>query len=140
MNPVSLPMLHLLSGHRHIHQRSWDIGPTATTHAENALVLMREYFDKPGQCLSPVIENPCRTRASRKREMLCYKVLNQDRIGGFRAGELNILRFNKRLQVDGFEIAALFGEVSVLVKYVSDAATHAGSKISAARSEPQHHA
>ena len=48
-----------------------------------------------------------------------------------------VLRFENRLQVDRFQIAALFGEVSALVKDVSDAATHAGGKISAAGPEHQ---
>src|SRR5208337_5030222 len=54
--------------------------------------------------------------------------------------ELGLPRFENWLQVDRFQIAALFGEVSALIKNVSDAATHSGGKISAARSEHQYQA
>src|SRR5208282_6924537 len=65
-------------------------------------------------------------------------------------GELSVLvsesrgseswRVENGLEVDRIQIAALFGEVSALVKNVGDAATHAGGKISSAGSEHQNQA
>src|SRR5215471_7809366 len=46
-----------------------------------------------------------------------------------------VFRFDQRLEIDRFEVAALLGEVSPLVEYVSNSATHAGGKISTARTE-----
>src|SRR5580658_3427967 len=48
------------------------------------------------------------------------------------------MRFENGLEVNRIEIAALFREVSALVENVSDAAAHAGCKISSAGSEHQH--
>src|ERR1700694_1992646 len=50
---------------------------------------------------------------------------------------LGIVRFEKWLEIDRVQIAALFGKISALVKHVSNAPTHAGGKISAAGSEHQ---
>ena len=48
-------------------------------------------------------------------------------------GLFRVLDF--QFEIDGVEIAALFGEISVLVENVSYAATHAGGKISSASSK-----
>src|SRR6266852_7128150 len=53
---------------------------------------------------------------------------------------LGILRFKNWLEIDRFQIAALFGEVAALVKNVGDATAHAGGKISATGSERQNQA
>src|SRR6266404_4578769 len=53
---------------------------------------------------------------------------------------LRILRFKNRLEIDRFQITALFSKISALVKYVGHAATHAGGKISPTGSEHQNQA
>src|SRR5712691_3263133 len=50
---------------------------------------------------------------------------------------LGILRFKNWLEVNRFQIAALLGKISALVKNVGDAPTHASAKISPAGSEHQ---
>src|SRR5260370_37030872 len=52
--------------------------------------------------------------------------------------DLGILRFENRLEIDRVQIAALFGKIATLIEDVSNAAAHAGGKISPAGSKHQH--
>src|SRR5260370_20948026 len=132
MNPVFLPMLHLLGLGHSRQRRTRYIRLTPAAHPQHSLVLMGEDFDKPGQCLRPAVENPSRTRAAGQRQMSRYEIFDEP---GF--NKLRILRFEDWLEIDRIQIATLSGKIAALVKNVSDAAAHAGGKISATGSEHQ---
>jgi hypothetical protein len=95
---------------------------------------MRKYFDEAGQRLAPVAENPRRTPTAGQLEMLRHEASEHFCFGELISNELTILRFDNRLKVNRAQIAALFGEISALVKDVGDSTTHARGKISAASS------
>src|SRR5208282_486941 len=125
-------MLHLLGRSPRGDRRTRDIRLAPAAYSEHSLVLVREHFDEPGPRFRPVVENPSRTRAAGQSEMAGDETFDK-----LCFGKVSVLRFENWLEVDRVQIAALFGEVSALVKNVGDAATHAGGKISAAGSEHQ---
>src|SRR6202451_1298956 len=133
--PVSLPMLHLLGLDQRVQRRAGNVGLASATYPQHSLVFVREDFDKPRQRLRPVVENPSRARAAGEFQMPRHEISYK-----LRFRELSILRFENRFEVNRIEIAALFGEVSTLVKHVGDASTHTGGKISATSSEDKHQA
>src|SRR5580692_8009153 len=54
--------------------------------------------------------------------------------------ELSILGFEKRLEINGIQIAAFFCEVSPFVENIGDASAHSGGEISTAGSQNQYQA
>src|SRR5208282_950685 len=129
MNPVSLPMLHLLGRDHRNGGRTRDVRLASATHSEHSLVLVRKHFDEPGPGFRPVVENPRGARAAGQSEMARDQTFDK-----LRFGKLSILRFKNGLEVDRVQIAAFLGEVSTLVENVGNTTAHAGGKISAAGS------
>src|SRR5215471_3612217 len=97
-------------------------------HAQYPLEFVREDLDETRQHVHPVIENVFGALASRQFEMALDQPVNQ----------LHIARLDYRLQIDGSEIGALLGEISALIKHVSDAAAHASREIPSAGAEHDH--
>src|SRR6266516_1446464 len=126
MNPVVLPMLHLPMLYLPMLRRpmlhllcighgrkgvSGDVGMLGTRNSQNALVFVRKYLDETRESLMPVVENPLRAAASRQFEVPGYEAVNK----------LQILRFDQGLQIDGFQVAALLGEISTLIENIGEA-------------------
>src|SRR5579871_6168365 len=130
MKPVVLPMLYLLCSGEDCSRFSGDIGTLDAADAEHTLVFVREHFDEARQGVRPVVENPFGAWATRQFGMTRDEIFER----------LEIADIMQRLEVDRFEIAALLGEVSVLVEYVGQASAHAGSEVAAASAEHNHEA
>src|ERR1700722_18507494 len=96
-NPVSLPMLNLLS-RRHPRRRTgWsDVNRIGTLHTEHPFILMRENFDEARLRLGPVLQNPRRTRTPSQLAMTLQQ----------RAHFSNVSLRLERLQVNHRLVAA----------------------------------
>src|ERR1041384_1199827 len=67
MNPVFLPMVHLLfSRDRNRRYRAGNVLLLRTAYAEHAFELMREHFDEAWEHFHPVVENTFCTAAARQ--------------------------------------------------------------------------
>src|SRR5579864_4888446 len=127
MNPVGLPMLHLLplqltlreNGHR----LAWDVGPRTPVHSQYPLEFVRKHFDEARNRFPPVAENPPCTRTSGQLHVPRDQIVDN----------LQILLLEQRLQVDGLKVTAFLGEIRALIENIRDAAAHARREIPAAR-------
>src|ERR1700722_7156481 len=129
MNPVGLPMLHLIAWrglgmgkfrlHQHSDRRLGDVGLLAASDSEYALELVRENFDEARGGIAPIVENRLGARAGSQYQVTGDQV----------ADDLDILRIEQWLKINRIKIAALLGEVPALVEHVSNTAAHAGRKI-----------
>src|SRR3954454_9871278 len=128
MNPVVLPMLHLLCVGEDGDRFARNISSIAAADAQHALEFMREDFDETWNRFLPIVEEPLGSRTPRQLEMAYDQSLHH----------LCVVRVKQSLEIDRFEIAALLGEVSAFVENVRDTSTHPGGEISSARAEYQH--
>src|SRR4051794_3241960 len=130
MNPVVLPMLHLLRVGEDGDRFARNIRSIAAADAQHALEFVRENFDETRHRFLPIVEEPLGSRTPGQLEMAYDQSLHH----------LCVVRVKQRLQIDGFEIAALLSEVSAFIENVSDTSAHPGREISSARAEYQHQA
>src|ERR1017187_9981794 len=99
MKPVTFPMLFLLC-HRYL----------LACNAKHAFVFVREHLDELGQHVLPVLEHPLAAHAVGGLHVAVYDPVEQ--VGVFR---------RHRLQIHPGGVAALGGEVALLIQHVSDA-------------------
>src|SRR5438552_6309169 len=128
MNPVVLPMLHLLCRLQDGDGLAWDIRLLSAADSQHSLELMWENLDEARNHLLPVVENPPGAAAAGQIQVA------RDQI----SDELHVLLIEQRFEIDRVQIAALLGEISTFVKNVGDTAAHAGSKIPATGAEHDH--
>jgi hypothetical protein len=67
-------MLHLLKGDQDIRWWTWNVRLATAAYSQNALVFVRENFDKAGEGFSPIVENPSGARASGELVMTRYQI------------------------------------------------------------------
>ena len=89
MKPVVLPMLHLLGAGEDGDGLYRNVRRAIAADAEHAFELVREHFDKPGQHVAPVFENPFGAR-----------------VDGL-LGMSFLSRFNVYLKPNGIELTAI---------------------------------
>src|SRR5438034_7324343 len=103
MNPVALPMDHLLVDGHGRERWQWNAlfrFRLFSSNAENTLVLVRENLDELGKHRRPVIEDPFRLGTSRGFEMLRDPAPQK----------LDIAGVHHRLQVYPGQVAPLLGD------------------------------
>src|SRR4051794_27881738 len=128
MNPVVLPMLHLLRVGEDGDRFARNIRSIAAADAQHALEFVRENFDETRHRFLPIVEQPLGSRTPRQLEMAYDQSLHH----------LYVVRVKQRLEIDRFEIAALLGEVSAFVENFRDPSPPPGRKFSPARPDYQH--
>src|SRR5690349_10272433 len=128
MNPVVLPMLHLLRVGQSRDRYTWNVCLVNSWNPQNTLVFVREYFDEPGNRFVPVFKDPLSALAAGEFHVTTNEI----------ADELHILYFHQRFEINRLEIAALPGEIAVFVEDVCKAAAHSGCEVTAACTEHDH--
>src|SRR5438876_5727290 len=129
MNPVFLPMMHLLFYCDR--NRQWstrNILLLRTADSQYTLELVRENFDEARQHFEPAVENALGAATARQFMMAADQLVQ----------EFNIFWLDDRFEINHRKIAALLGELAFFVEHVGDASAHSSGEVAPARAENDH--